>query len=322
MSGAQAKLLASVASGNVNHAYLVVSSSGDIASILSQCAKVLLCAEQGCGVCDVCAKIDKDVHNDSILLPRDRVKNKLNVEDISYLIEESYKRPVDNSSCRVFLIDATNSMGGTVGILWQNKLLKTLEEPVGDCHILIGVRSSQGVLPTVLSRCQLLVDEGAGYSYTLSHLLSSGYKQELARLASTVSQGNIDSALAIVADPSYYSLYQLLLDMLCHMRGTGDSLSYVSRILAQDSYKDKLLLMLTCIMRDAIVCRVDSTLNSLDVPLSIMQEICSNYSVTACVAIVELINKVNSQLSAGVNYNIVVDKLIVNMLEEKYRCRI
>ncbi len=322
MSSAVSQLLHSVTSGNVYHAYLVVSSSGDLPTILSRCAKVLLCSQHGCDSCDTCAKVSKGVHNDSILLPKDRVKNRLKVEDISYLIEESYKRPVDNSSCRVFLVDATNSMGGTVGTLWQNKLLKTLEEPVGDCHILIGVRSSQEVLPTVLSRCQLLVEEGSGYNDTYRHLVGAGFRREIAMLASTLSQGNIDSAMAIVADPSYYALYQLLLDMLCHMKSTGDSLTYVSKILSQDSYKDKLLLVLTCIMREALVCRIDSALSTLDIPPSILEGICDNYSVSACRGIIEIINTANRQLSNGAHYTVVVDKLIVNMLEEKYRCRI
>lgn len=322
MSSAQDQLQRSVTSGVVNHAYLVVSSSGDMTNILLRCAKVLLCPEQGCNSCNVCAKIDGHVHNDSILLPSDRVKNKLKVEDISYLIDESYKRPVDNSSCRVFLIDATNSMGGAVGMLWQNKLLKTLEEPVGDCHILIGVRSSQGVLPTVLSRCQLLVEEGTGYLDTYRHLIDSGFRQEIAKLASTLSQGNIDSALAIVANPSYYVLYELVIDMLCNMKSTSDSLAYVSKLLSQDSYKDKLLIVLTCIMREALVCRIDSTLTTLDIPPAMLECICDNYSVTACRGIIELINTANRQLSNDANYTVVVDKLVVNMLEERYRCRI
>lgn len=321
MSSAVDKLLASVNNGTATHAYLVVSSSGDMPHILSQCAKILLCARHGCDSCDTCAKITKGVHNDSILLPRDRVKNKLVVEDISYMIDECYKRPVDNSSCRVFGIDATNSMGGVGATLWQNKLLKTLEEPVDDTYILVGVRSSVGVLPTVLSRCQLLVDEGTGYTNTFNHLTNSGLRQDIARLAATLSHGNIDSALTIVADPSYYSVYQLIVDMLCHMNSTTDSLAYVSQILSQDSYKDKLLLVLTAVIREALVCRIDMGLATLDIQPQQLEGICANYSMSACVGIIELINKANIQLSNNGNYTLIVDRLVVGMLEEKYRCR-
>ncbi len=322
MSSAQDKLSIGVASGVVNHAYIVVSSSGDMPAILRQCAKILLCNDNGCNQCATCAKIDKGVHNDNIVLPRDKVKNKILVDDIAYLIEESYKRPVDNSSCRVFTIDATNSMGSTGATLWQNKLLKTLEEPVGNTHILIGVRNSAGVLPTVLSRCQLLQDEGAGYTATYNALLASGFRPDIASMASALSEGNVNSAMAIVADPSYYSLYQLLQDMLCNMHNTSASLEYVSKILSQDSYQDKLLLTLTTLLHEAIVCRVDSRLLTLQLQPAILEGICSNYSIRACTNIIGMINTANRQLTNGGNYTVIVDKLIVNMLEEKYRCRI
>ncbi len=322
MSSAVDKLLSSVSNGTATHAYLVVSGSGDMPHILNQCAKILLCANHGCNTCDTCAKIDKGVHADNIQLPRDRVKNKIVVDDISYLINESILRPIDNSSCRVFSIDATNSVGKANDTVWQNKLLKTLEEPTANTYILIGVRSEVGVLPTVQSRCQLLLDEGAGYASTYNSLIASGFRQEIAQLAATLSQGNPDSALAIVADPSYYSVYQLVVDMLCNMRSTADSLGYVSKILAQDSYTDKLLLVLMAVIREALVCRIDSQLATLGIQPQLLEGICANYSSTACVAIIELINKTNMQLSNGGNYMLLVDKLIVGMLEEKYICRI
>ncbi len=322
MSSAVDKLLASVSNGMANHAYLVVSSSGDMPHILSQCAKILLCSSHGCNNCDTCAKVDKGVHADSILLPRDRAKNKVLVDDISYMISESILRPIDNSSCRVFSIDATNSIGKANDTVWQNKLLKTLEEPTPDTYILIGVRSNVGVLPTVQSRCQLLLDEGTGHSNTYNHLIASGFRQDIARLAATLSEGNIDSALTIVADPSYYSVYQLVVDMLCHMNSTSDSLVYVSKILSQDSYKNKLLLVLTAVIRDALVCRVDANMARLGIQPQQLAGICANYSATACVGIIELINKTNIQLSNNGNYTLIVDRLIAGMLEEKYRCRI
>ncbi len=322
MSSAVDKLLASVSCGTANHAYLVVSSSGDMPHILSQCAKILLCNNNGCNNCDTCAKVDKGVHADSILLPRDRAKNKVLVDDISYMISESVLRPIDNSSCRVFSIDATNSIGKVSDTVWQNKLLKTLEEPTPDTYILIGVRSNVGVLATVQSRCQLLLDEGTGHSNTYNHLIASGFRQDIAQLAATLSEGNIDSALTIVADPSYYSVYQLVVDMLCHMNSTTDSLEYVSKILSQDSYKDKLLLVLMAVIRDALVCRIDTNMVRLGIQPQQLAGICANYSATACVGIIELINKTNIQLSNNGNYTLIVDRLIAGMLEEKYRCRI
>ena len=44
----------------------------------------------------------------------------------------------------------------------QNALLKTLEEPPGKTQIVIGIGSARKLLPTILSRCQVIHLRGAG----------------------------------------------------------------------------------------------------------------------------------------------------------------
>ena len=73
------------------------------------------------------------------------------VDDISGIIEDSALRPVEGSEKLYALTEFEKASA-----LVQNKLLKTLEEPLEGVHFLIGVTSLAPILDTVKSRVKLL----------------------------------------------------------------------------------------------------------------------------------------------------------------------
>ena len=145
------------AEGRVGHAYIVVGEKQYLSGLLAECAMVVLNPAHKVDDGEVCHRIATGQHPDVISLPTDKVKNRISVADINLLVEESYKRPVDVSSgARVFLVDGSASVAGIGSDVWQNKLLKTLEEPTDGVFIFVGVTDLEGLLPTVRSRCQVL----------------------------------------------------------------------------------------------------------------------------------------------------------------------
>lgn len=309
------------ASGKASHAYIIQGSKANIPQLLKECAKTVLCQNQGCGTCDMCRKVDIGQHLDWIALPRDG-REKLNVEDIQYLVDESIKRPVDRVSARVFTLNATESVSGAGSAVWQNKLLKTLEEPVGNTYIFIGVDNPETLYQTIQSRCQVLKDTPVTVQQVLSVLTSNGYDSKSATIAAVLSQGDIQYAERIVADNNYFEIFESVKSMLCDMTSTKTALPFVWKL---SQYKDNYKTVLLCIMvllKESVIYRVSPTLAVLPFAQEDIKKICNNFSIPASIAVTELVNSVKKRLDNNGNYQVELDNLVAEMLEVKYRCRI
>lgn len=81
----------------------------------------------------------------------DEEGKKLTAETISNLLEDSVLRPVERGK-KLYIISGFEQASA----LLQNKLLKTLEEPLSGVHFLLGVTSPAPVLDTVKSRVKML----------------------------------------------------------------------------------------------------------------------------------------------------------------------
>ena len=95
------------------------------------------------------ARILNESYSDFTMYPADG--KKITADGVSEIIEDSALRPVEGSK-KLFVFCGFD----TASALIQNKLLKTLEEPLDGVHFLLGVCSLAPVLDTVRSRVKLL----------------------------------------------------------------------------------------------------------------------------------------------------------------------
>ena len=316
-----AKLQQIFASGKPSHAYVIECQKGVAKSLLNDCAKVAMCSNHGCNQCVTCKKIAQSNHADCISLPTDTQKNKLTVADVQMLVEESIKRPVDSGNVRVFTIDATDSVTGVGSAIWQNKLLKTLEEPLAGVYIFIAVENANSLFNTVLSRCQVLSQGKDLPKDICASLVKAGYQSQYAQVASAMAC-DVEHAKKIVADNSYFDAFDLAIDMLRGMTSSKTALPYVSQICLNKNLQDKFLPMLTLLLHESVVYRLQPNLCLLVDYEQQLLDICANYSIQAVLVCIEKINQTNKRLSNGGNFTVEMDKLAIEMSEVKYRCRI
>ena len=171
------------AHGHAAHAYIVVGEKQQLPALLTQCAMVCMCeSHTGLDNCETCKKVQQNLHQDVLRFPLDEGRTRLNVADMVTLVEESFKRPVDSTDCRVFLLNAAQSVAGAGAEIWQNKLLKTLEEPSDNVYIFIGVTDSESLLPTIRSRCQVLKQTQLSENRCLLRSGKRVFKQSLRKL--------------------------------------------------------------------------------------------------------------------------------------------
>lgn len=148
------------------HAYLFLGPPQVGKSTLARSfAQALLCsAEQSrpCGVCRACGLVARGSHPDFRLVQpldkpldkegvADRVNGMLRGEQATELIQEAALRPME-AQRKVFVIQEAHTANPT----FANKLLKTLEEPPDHVILLLTALDRGSVLPTIVSRCQVL----------------------------------------------------------------------------------------------------------------------------------------------------------------------
>jgi DNA polymerase-3 subunit delta' len=187
-------LLAAIRAGRLPHAYLFYGADGVGKDAMAlELARVLHCERNGttaCGVCPSCERAANGTHPDiRIVVPLPVGKNessdddplaKLNETDLRAVqaeLREKTSNPYHRVSVpratiikinsirdvrrestmstfdgrrRVYIVSPADAMGDEAA----NTLLKTLEEPSGDCMLILATSRRDALLPTILSRCQ------------------------------------------------------------------------------------------------------------------------------------------------------------------------
>ena len=305
------------------HAYIVVGEKQNLAQLLTECAVVAMCANHTFDGCETCKKVMDHAHLDVMRLPLDEQKNRLTVGDVSYLIEESFKRHVDDSAtARVFLLDASNSVSYVGSELWQNKLLKTLEEPTENVYIFVGVTDVEGLLPTVRSRCQVLKQTVLTVAEVKDALVKGGYEVGAAEMAAAMSGGSVQTGERLIANSAVFDAYQTAVSVATELTSTKNSLRFASAILANRETVVDCLGFLTVLLRESVVYRLNPQLCMLPKMKSTIKQICANYTLDAAEGCIGLINDAKRKLDAGGNPTVVVDALLNSILEMRYQCRL
>ena len=307
--------------GHAVHAYIIVGERQYLPSLLNECAVVTMCVNHVGDDCETCKKVKDASHQDVIRLPLDQSKQRLAVADVAYLVEESYKRPVDTSLQRVFLVDASNSTSGVGSELWQNKLLKTLEEPAPNVYIFIGVTDAEALLPTVRSRCQILKQTKLTVAEVREKLLEKSFNLASCEMAAAMSGGSVNTGERILANPAVFEAYNTAINVATQMTSTKNALKFASEILRNKEYVNDFLGFLTTLLRESIVYRLEPSLCVLPHLKDTIDQICSYYTLAACEICIEKINNAKKRLDDNGNVTVVVDQLLNTILEIRYRCR-
>lgn len=163
-------------------------------------AQALNCRERegdGCGECPSCLRIAREEHPDVRILRPEGKGRQLRAEPVRQLVGEMPFRPFEGKRRCAIFVDA-DQMNPTA----SNTLLKTLEEPPAWAVLILITSNEAALLPTILSRCQILRFAPLGAD-DLARLLEQEHDidTERARLLSVLSGGSLTKALELVEEP-------------------------------------------------------------------------------------------------------------------------
>jgi len=181
--------------GTLSHAYLLSGPEGLAKTEFAvELGVALVTSCGGCGVCAECERARRGVHPDLHVLRREG--DVIRVEQIQPVIDDLALRPFA-ASRRVWVIPEVEHLRPEVA----NKLLKSIEEPPSYVVFLLVTDRPDRVLPTIVSRCQLVefrpVSDGELHAYLSErHGLDDAAAESLARL----SRGAVERAARLAAD--------------------------------------------------------------------------------------------------------------------------
>lgn len=183
----------SLLAGRVPHAYLFRGPDGVGKRLFAQgVAAALNCRERvgaaACGRCPSCSKFRSGNHPDFLVIRP--VKGVIKIEQIRQLSKELSYPPFE-SATRIVVLEDVHTMRREAA----NSLLKTLEEPPADNLLILTAESSQEILATLISRCQVVPFSQLSIEDTTAILIKNGIEAEAALLFARLSEGSPGRAM-------------------------------------------------------------------------------------------------------------------------------
>ncbi len=197
-------LRASVISERVTQAYLFVGPAGSNKTLAAYAlAQALMCPKgphgpRGgmCGDCNRCDKVMRRKHPDVRYFAPAGANGYL-VEQVREIVADTAMAPIQANK-KIYILDRVDQLGASAA----NAFLKTLEEPEDDVVLILLGRTRASVLPTIVSRCQVVpfrhipASEAAGIVAQ-----NTGAALPQARMAIEACGGSITAAVAFLQAP-------------------------------------------------------------------------------------------------------------------------
>lgn len=134
-----------------SHAYLFHGPAGVGKRTVARAFAAELLAEGSDDPDGVRRRVEHGVHPD-LTWVRPTGAQQMRIEDVDGPVVAAATRTPFESARRVFVLERVDTMNDSVA----NRLLKTLEEPAAFVHLILLTDAIGQVLPTVVSRCQLV----------------------------------------------------------------------------------------------------------------------------------------------------------------------
>lgn len=166
----------------LSHAYLLSGNPGTpLLEVAKFLAKSILCDDPSplaCNNCITCLRVDDENYPDFIVF--DGSKGSIKKEEVASVEEQFEKTAFESKGIMIYVLHLIeNSTEQAI-----NSILKFLEEPGKNVYAFLTTNNENSILPTIISRCQVLHLKLVDRNTVIQDALDEGVSQEDAELLS------------------------------------------------------------------------------------------------------------------------------------------
>lgn len=185
----------------IPHAFLLIGNNTELP--LTYLAMSLLCDQTlACEKCNDCRKVKENKYSDIIRFNgKDSSIKKGDIE----LIQNSFKKSSLEGKAKIYIIE--NIEYATKEAM--NTLLKMLEEPTEGIYAIFTANNASRVLPTILSRCQVIDIKPDNKNVIIAALVKEDIPKEAANILAYLS-ASIDAAKELYDERFEYMQLQVI----------------------------------------------------------------------------------------------------------------
>ena len=302
---------------NISHSYLFVGPEAiGKKRVAMAFSKALLCEKGGlepCNECTSCRKFDTSNHPDFYYIEPE--KDSIKKEQIEEVIKSMMTKPLEGKR-KVYLIDDSYAMNR----FSQNALLKTLEEPPSYVNIILISTSSKNLLPTIISRCEVIkfspIETDEIKKYLMEECKNS---REEVEFISSYSKGSIGRAIELLQDDGFLDMRENIFKIIDGVL-KGDELKVFNSLAFFDENEgncEEILDIILYWFRDLYIYsemgESDLIINRDNMELLSTQTTLSKSKINDIIETV-LVTKENIQKK--VNYQLSIETMLLKMQEE------
>jgi DNA polymerase III subunit delta' len=208
-----------ITGGRLSHAYLFTGPAHVGKTTLAKAFAQALACERGsgipCGECRTCQRVALQRYPDVQVISAER--NTIQIDQVRALQSDAALSPLEGRY-RIFIIREIER----ATLPAANALLKTLEEPSPQVVLLLTSTRRDQVLPTVLSRCQIVGLRPLALEQLQAALESRwGVEAERASLLARLSAGCLGWAVRAHVDPALWQARSKAYDDLLGLAADG-----------------------------------------------------------------------------------------------------
>jgi len=252
-----------LAQGRLSHSFLITGSENIGKSLLAlRLAQAINCTGETppCRECRSCTLFERGNHPDMHVVERDG--STIKIDSIREMQSELALQPLEARHRIAFIYDLHYATGSAM-----DSLLKTLEEPPGGATLIVTAASAELLLPTIVSRCQVIPLRpvpGAEIESGLINLFPD-LDLEQAGVLARLSAGRPGWAIAAAQDPSMLEDRNKIIDDLIGLLSSNRTIRFAyAQELSRSDQLDTILEIWQTLWRDVLHMAEGSTVTPVN----------------------------------------------------------
>ena len=308
-----------VQQNKVSHAYILNGQRGSGKKMLAKLFAMTLQCESGksepCGECRSCIQANSENQPDIITVKHEKPAS-ISVDDVRTQVNGDIMIKPYSSPYKVYIIPEADLMT----VQAQNAILKTIEEPPEYAVIFLLTENADSLLATIRSRCVILklrnIKDKLVKKYLMEQMQIPDYQADL---CAAFAQGNIGRAIMLAKSEHFNEIKEEAIQLLKYIDEMELS-EIVSAIKEINKYKLEVtdyLDIITIWYRDVLLYKATKDVGGLVFgdQLKFIKEKAAKSSYEGLETILESIEKAKARIKANVNFDLLMELLLLTIKE-------